>query len=255
MAVLCGCNVDGLWAINESANAWVWLRHRGWRKLANGSTQSCTRLLALAALAKERNQAISLHEEQRGNDRVITEIYDFPASGAMGPVEEISFAVNECVYGWTAAFAQRGTHITVRIRLVPDTGISAATMTTLRDTWKRGIEDKWSNRFSCCDNADCDCRCALTFAVEWVDSDAHHTVRVQVGPNRSNMTNWDTLDSGDVASHEFGHMLGHPDEYATNTCPMRNPVSTGTVMDDNTEVVERLVRPFCDRLGETTSSL
>jgi hypothetical protein len=26
-------------------------------------------------------------------------------------------------------------------------------------------------------------------------------------------------------------------------------VNTGTVMDDNTEVVERLVRPFCDRHG------
>ena len=80
-------------------------------------------------------------------------------------------------------------------------------------------------------------------------------MRVRVGPARSDMTNWDTMDSGDVASHEFGHMLGHPDEYASNTCPRRSPVSTGTVMDDNTEVVERLVRPFCERLGESTSPL
>ena len=80
-------------------------------------------------------------------------------------------------------------------------------------------------------------------------------VRVLVGPNRSDMTNWDTMDTGDVASHEYGHMIGHPDEYASTTCPRRSPVSTGTVMDDNTEVVERLVRPFCERLGETTSTL
>ena len=255
MSVLCGCHVDGLWAINESANAWVWLRNRGWRKLDNNSAHNCSRLLAIAAHAKERNLAISLHEELRGNDRVITEIYDFNAGGALGPTVEVSFAVNECSYGWTAAFAQQGTHITVRIRLVPDGGISADTMTTLRDTWKRGIEDKWSNRFGCCDNEACDCRCALTFGVEWVTSGEHHAVRVQVGPARSNMTNWDTMDTGDVASHEFGHMLGWPDEYSDGNCPNRSPVNTGSVMDDNTEVVERLVRPFCDRLGESTSTL
>lgn len=255
MTVLCGCYVDGLWTINERANAWVWLRNRGWRKLDNSSVQNCTRLLSLAALAKQRNVPISLHEEQRGNDRVVTEIYDFATGGAMGPTEELSFSVSECIYGWTAAYAQQGTHITVRIRLVPDSGISADTMATLRDRWKRGIEEKWSGRFGCCDSAGCDCRCNLTFAVAWVEDNPHHTVAVHAGPRRSDMTNWDTEDTGDVASHEFGHMLGHPDEYSTGECPSRSPVDTGTVMHDNTEVVERLVRRFCERLGQTTSTV
>jgi hypothetical protein len=255
MAVMCGCHVDALWTINETANAWIWLRNRGWRKLDNTSSQICTRLLALAALAKQRNVAVSLREEQRGNENFITEIYDFEASGGMGPTEEVSFAVSECVYSWTAAYAQRGTHITVRIRLVPDAGISAETMATLRDTWQRGIEEKWSNRFGCCDAAGCDCQCALTFSVEWVDSNEHHAVNVHVGPARSDMTNWDTMDTGDVASHEFGHMLGHPDEYSASACPRRDPVNTGTVMDDNTEVVQRHVQQFCDRLGQPTSTV
>jgi hypothetical protein len=30
-------------------------------------------------------------------------------------------------------------------------------------------------------------------------------------------------------------------------------VNTDTVMDDNTEVVERLCRPFSDRLGQDTT--
>lgn len=152
---------------------------------------------------------------------------------------ERAWDVSECVYGWRAAFFQSDAHVIGRIQLSPDSGISAATMDTLRTTWRNGIINKWSNLF--------DCRAPngetrrLTVDVHWVASGAHHVVRVRPGPQRSNMTNWDTSDTGDVASHEFGHMLGHPDEYNDSACPARSPVSTGTVMDDNTEVVERQV--------------
>jgi hypothetical protein len=251
MPVSCGRYIDALWANEEPSNAWVWLRGSGWRKLDDRNDDACTNLLAIAAKAKSENWAVSVHEEVRGGRPYVTEIYDFP-TGVVGPTQEVSFSVSECVYGWTAAYAQRGTRITVRIRLDPDAGISDATMTTLRDRWKNGIESKWSNRFGCCTDPGCIGRCALTFGVEWVTSGEHHRVRVQQGPARSNMTTWDTEDSGDVASHEFGHMLGHPDEYGDSNCPSRSPVNTGTVMDDNTEVVERLCRPFCDRLGQPT---
>ncbi len=154
------------------------------------------------------------------------------------PVGEVSFAVNECVYGWTARYRQSGTHAVVRIQLNPDAGISAATMNTLRTTWRDGIIATWANRFRCL--APNGGQQSFTFDVQWVTSGAHHVVRVLAGPARSNMTNWDTDDTGNVAAHEFGHMIGHPDEYADAACPARNPVSTGTVMDDNTETVARL---------------
>jgi hypothetical protein len=64
------------------------------------------------------------------------------------------------------------------------------------------------------------------------------------------MLTWDTSDTGDVASHEFGHMLGLVDEYSDSVCPSRSPVNTGTVMDDNTEVVERQVEHLCQLLNE-----
>lgn len=246
MSVHCGCQIDGLWANHERSNAWVWIRDRGWRKLDDRNDDATTNLLAYAAMAKEKNLDVSIHEEQRSGRTYLTEMYDF-RNGYVGPTFEVSFSVSECIYGWTAAYSQRGSYVTVRVRLDFDSGISSATQQTLMDTWKAGIESKWSNRFHCCDGSDCSDACTLQFRVEWVTSNEHHRVRVRQGPGRSNMTLWDTNDSGDVASHEFGHMIGHPDEYNDATCPSRSPVNTGTVMDDNTEVVERLCEPYCDR--------
>ncbi len=156
-------------------------------------------------------------------------------------VAEVSFAVDECVYGWTARYHQAGTRITVRVQLNPDEGISAATMDSLRTTWRNGIIGAWSDRFACRAGG---AQQAFTFDVQWVAAGAHHQVRVRPGPDRSNMGTWDTSDTAAVAAHEFGHMVGHPDEYADTACPARSPVGTGSVMDDNTETVARLYQRF-----------
>ena len=63
---------------------------------------------------------------------------------------------------------------TVRIQLNPDAGITAATMDTLRTTWRNGILATWSNRFEC--RAPNGGRQRLTFDVQWVASNAHHVV-------------------------------------------------------------------------------
>ena len=90
--------------------------------------------------------------------------------------------------------------------------------------------------------------------MQWVTDREHLQVRVKKGDGQTNLGLWHTDDSGDVASHEFGHLLGHPDEYSDDRCPDRDPVDTGTVMDDNTEVVLRHCRPFCERLGQDTTA-
>lgn len=158
-----------------------------------------------------------------------------------------SFRVSECIYGWSAAFEQTWTHIRIRIRLNPDTGIPAATMNNLRTTWNNGIENTWSDQWGC--GLSGELTCSLTFEVQWVTTNQHHTVRVRQGPARSNMTTWDTNDTGAVAAHEFGHMLGLVDEYSDTNCPNRSPVNTGTVMDNNSaNVPARMMRRFADNI-------
>jgi hypothetical protein len=162
--------------------------------------------------------------------------------------QEISFNVSECVYSWTARYEQTWSHVRVRVQLNPDMGISPQTMATLQATWENTIELRWNNRWGI--GRPGEITCPLTFDVQWVTNNPHHTVRVRVGPGQSNMTLWDTADTGAVAAHEFGHMHGNPDEYASATCPNRNPVNTGTVMDNNSNnVPQRLMQRLADNVG------
>ena len=165
------------------------------------------------------------------------------------PAQEIKKIVFECVYGWVARYRQEGTHIVVRIKLVPDRDVSEVKLNELRNTWKNGIEERWSNRFASkcpfCNN-----QAPLTFEVQWVTRNEHHKVRVHRGASRSNMTNWDTEDTASVAAHEFGHMLGLVDEYPDSACPDRSPVDTETIMDNNSDVVERQVEHLAALLNE-----
>jgi hypothetical protein len=167
---------------------------------------------------------------------------------------EISYDMSECVFGWTVAYRQTWTHIVVRINLNPDAGISAATMTNLQNTWATTIQNRWSNAWGAGRSGEL--TCPFTFDVQWVNSNAHHDVRVRPGPAPTDMGNWDTNDSGAVASHEFGHMIGNPDEYPAGNCPDRSPVNTGTIMDTNVNnIPSRMLRSLAGNLGSNTRSL
>ncbi len=167
--------------------------------------------------------------------------------------QQVSFSMSECIYGWTAAFEQTWSHVVVRVRLNPDQGITAQTMSTLRATWENTIQTRWSDRWAIARAGELACN--ITFDIQWVNSGQHHTVRVRQGPAGTNMTTWDTADSGAVASHEFGHMIGNPDEYSAANCPNRSPVNTGTIMDNNSNVIPaRLLTAFASRVGSNISA-
>src|SRR5260370_5599103 len=230
MPYVCVRTIGALWAINEPDNAWVWVNDLGWRKL---DTRNPRNLLVGAARAKRDGSPVDVAEEIQGDGTIITQITPVPFAPA---ATEVSRSVSECIYGWTAAYQQRGPNITVRIQLNKDANVTDAELAAARTRWASGIRAKWNGTFGCCDDraaktaAQCGHACALTFDVQWVASDAHHVVTVHRGPGRADMLNWYHDDSGSDMAHEFGHMLGNADEYADPACPNRSPVDTGTVM-------------------------
>jgi hypothetical protein len=165
-----------------------------------------------------------------------------------------SFGYNECIYHGHAEFDQTWAHIEVRIELDPDNDVSDATINSLKPTWASGIQNTWNNQWALGRSGELSCD--LTFDVRFVTSDRHHKVKVHVGPTRSNESNWDTQDTGAVVAHEFGHMLGNPDEYSDPNCPNRSPVNTGTIMDNNsTNIPSRLMQILADTIDSNVVAL
>jgi hypothetical protein len=164
--------------------------------------------------------------------------------------EEHCFNFSECNYGGTAAFDQIWSHIRVRIKLNPDDGIPETVMNSLKSKWRNAIQATWSNRWGI--GRFGEITCPITFEVQWVNHDEHHDVRIRLGPESSNVITWDTEDTGAVAAHEFGHMIGLGDEDYDPSCPDRDPVNTGTIMDDKSNVIPaRMMQRFAENLDSS----
>lgn len=161
--------------------------------------------------------------------------------------EEVSFRQASCtVYRWQAAYRQVWTHITVRVDLNPDPSI--ASLASERNTWETRIENTWSDNWATSKSGELSC--PFTFEVQWNTGNPHHTVEVDSGSGQSELSEWHQNDDGGTAAHEYGHMIGHEDEYEDPVClGGRSPVNTGTVMDNNSRnVPARLIEPFANRL-------
>lgn len=176
-------------------------------------------------------------------------------------------AESEGIYRWMASYLQEGTHIVVRVELLPERGIGEEELAEVRARWEKGIRDAW--------NCGCRCRTArgamrpLSFDVEWVvsgsqgtrrpydrarDAPGHHRVVVKRYKRRATLLEWGLNTEGAVAAHEFGHMLGLPDEYATELCPARHPVNTGSLMDvTDGKVLPRMVEHLCAPMCSQTA--
>lgn len=151
---------------------------------------------------------------------------------------EFSESRSECIYGWTSAYRAEFDprecvlRITLRIRLVPQTGVSAADIATVQARWEPAIEQAWTGQFPLVlADGSCSCkRITVTCDVQFVASGEHHAVDVRAGSGRADMTHWFVNSTGGTAAHEAGHMFGNVDEYVDSNCPNRTITNDNSLM-------------------------
>jgi hypothetical protein len=122
--------------------------------------------------------------------------------------------------------------VIVRIGLQED---PKATTTAIKDAdvarWEDGIKRIWNGRFRLRSGAQALDVYFLPIFV-FHDPSAHHTVTVVGAKARSAQSTWHATDSGVVAAHEFGHMLGTQDEYGLPGTMAEVPASVTISPDD-----------------------
>jgi hypothetical protein len=103
----------------------------------------------------------------------------------------------------------------------------------VKTAWENAIVSKWSNKFAFCVLRDrpigsdrFEEMYPIRIVIAWMDNaaDAHYVVRANApgateggragAGGTTSMTGWGTADTQDI-THEFGHMLGAPEEYFT----------------------------------------
>jgi hypothetical protein len=129
---------------------------------------------------------------------------------ATGPFSPRVFSWNT---GYDIAYLRDALQLTVRIKLDPTNATARTQLATAQPVWESNIEGAWNNQFRVTNAIH---TLALRFNCHFTDSDPHHTVNVHPGSPTGwpgvDMLNWYT---GRLVSpnHEFGHMIGNPDEY------------------------------------------
>lgn len=113
---------------------------------------------------------------------------------------------------------------------------------TLKDLWEQGIESMWNGKYFLV--KDELYAIPITFDVTTAGP-FNYVVNVVAGPHVSNMTEWDTEDTGNVAAHEFGHMLGLYDEYPGGATDPGGPIiDPASIMGSTADGVTPFSRHF-----------
>jgi hypothetical protein len=139
--------------------------------------------------------------------------------------------------GFDVAYYRDHLQVTVRIALAAQDTTANAEQGARSAEWKTWIESAWDNQYNLRNPST---SLPIRVSCEFTSSNPHHTVSIYSAttgpgwPTGYNMTNWyykNSAYSSRAMVHEFGHMLGNPDEYdqsqANFTARVGAPVTSG----------------------------
>lgn len=111
--------------------------------------------------------------------------------------------------------------------------------------WRSGIDGAWNNRFKATDETT---NLGIVFVPLFTDQNPDHTVEVVNDKERSSEHEWHVGNvNGEAAAHEFGHMIGNPDEYRVPgriaDIPAEFGISPANAKRSSVEGVRGVARP------------
>lgn len=154
--------------------------------------------------------------------------------------ESVSYPTTSGPFSWQTSYDI--SFVDQNLLIDVDVFLTGVTPTDdLKGIWKSGIESIWGNTFDIFDGT---YLYDTLFNVDWLTTStgADHTVEVHAGDGFIDLENWYTGSPSHwgyhnqdlVAAHEFGHMIGLYDEYATGALdPVTNLVRDDSIMGAN----------------------
>lgn len=149
---------------------------------------------------------------------------------------QVSNAVSDGPYGWTASyevvFAANECKLSVKAKLAPDAGVSAADLQRVKNETAREYQRIFDNRFKLTETGTANVY-NLRVGLVFVDTGEHLTVNVHSGSGRDDLSNW-YVDSEPIdRAHEMGHQLGLKDEYVDPGVANRQNAGSPGVSNDH----------------------
>jgi len=128
-------------------------------------------------------------------------------------------------YDWDSKYLLTTDRANCTVKVTMKLKVTGTITEAQKAAWKSAIESKWNGKaYLCCTDCNCPRGLPITVEVQYVDSGEHYTITAQTPGateggraglgGTTSMTGWGVDDTVDV-THEFGHMLGNPEEYYT----------------------------------------